>query len=56
MMQGELTPEAKEARRKYHRDWAAKNPEKVRESARRYWERKAHAENKGRDYVEKAQC
>ena len=40
----ELSPEAKEARRKYHKEWAAKNPEKVRETVRRYWERKAQAE------------
>ena len=40
----ELSPEAKEARRKYHKEWAAKNPEKVRETIRRYWERKAQAE------------
>jgi len=44
----ELSPEAKEARRKYHKDWAAKNPDKVREATRRYWERKAQAEAAGR--------
>ena len=37
----ELTPEAKEARRKYHKEWVAKNPDKVKEAMRRYWERKA---------------
>lgn len=37
----ELSPEAKEARRKYHREWVAKNREKVNETMRRYWERKA---------------
>ena len=39
-----LSPEAKEARRKYHKEWAAKNPDKVRENNRRYWERKAAAQ------------
>ena len=37
----DLSPEAKEARRKYHREWTAKNPDKVREINRRFWERKA---------------
>lgn len=44
----DLSPEAKEARRKYHKEWAAKNPEKVKEAIRRYWERKAQAENAGK--------
>lgn len=43
-----LSPEAKEARRKYHKEWAAKNPDKVKEINRRYWERKAQAEAAGR--------
>ena len=38
-----LSPEAKEARRQYHREWTAKNPDRVREINRRYWERKARA-------------
>lgn len=37
----ELSNQAKEARRAYLREWRRKNPEKVRESNRRYWERKA---------------
>ena len=40
----ELTPEAREARNKYHREWAAKNPEKVDAIYVRFWERKAQAE------------
>jgi len=36
-----MTDEAKEARRKYEREYYAKHPEKAREKARRYWERKA---------------
>jgi len=40
----DLSPEAKEARKKYHKEWAARNPERVRENMRRYWERKAQAE------------
>ena len=43
----DLTPEAKEARRKYHREWTKKNPDKVRETNRRFWERKAQAEAAG---------
>lgn len=30
----------REAQRKYHREWRAKNPEKVRASNQRYWEKK----------------
>ena len=37
----ELSNQAKEAQRAYLREWRRKNPEKVRESNRRYWERKA---------------
>ena len=45
----ELSPEAKEARRNYHREWAAKNPDKVKEATRRFWERKAQAEAAGKE-------
>ena len=44
----ELSPEAKEARRKYHKEWAAKNPEKVKEANRRFWERKAQEATAGK--------
>ena len=37
----ELSEAAKEARRKYDREYYAKNPDKAREKNRRYWERKA---------------
>lgn len=37
----ELSNKAKEAQRAYLREWRRKNPEKVRENNRRYWERKA---------------
>ncbi len=36
-----MTEQAKEARRAYARAWYAKNREKVKERAARYWERKA---------------
>lgn len=36
-----MTEQAKEARRAYGRAWYAKNREKVKERAARYWERKA---------------
>ena len=32
-----------EARRAYKREWARRNPDKIREQQRRYWERKAAA-------------
>ena len=37
----ELSNQAKEAQRAYLREWRRKNPEKVQENNRRYWERKA---------------
>ena len=40
----ELSPEARKARNKYHREWAAKNPDKVNAINGRCWERKAQAE------------
>ena len=40
-MKKKLSPEAKELRRLYAKAWRAKNPDKVRENNRRYWERKA---------------
>ena len=36
-----LSEQAKEARRKYKREWAHRNPEKVKASTARYWEKKA---------------
>lgn len=42
---GTMTEAAKEARRAYKREWNKKNRDKVRESQRRYWERKAAAQD-----------
>lgn len=36
-----LKKQAVEERREYYRRWRAKNKDKVRESNRRYWERRA---------------
>lgn len=36
-----LQERAAEERRKYYRQWRAANKDKVRESNRRYWERRA---------------
>lgn len=41
MQSTELSRQAAEERRKYKRQWSAKNTERVREYNRRYWERKA---------------
>lgn len=49
-----LTDAAREAQREYMREWRRKNPDRVREKNKRYWERKAaerkedptHAETK----------
>ena len=37
----EIRDEAQAAQREYARAWRRKNPDKVREINRRYWERKA---------------
>ena len=36
-----MTEEAKEKQRQYYREWRKKNPDKIRENNRRYWEKKA---------------
>ncbi len=36
-----MTEEAKEAQRKYKRDWQRANKDKVRAQQERYWERRA---------------
>lgn len=38
----ELSESAREAKREYYRQWRKRNPDKKRESDRRYWEKKAH--------------
>lgn len=38
-----MSKAAREARNAYKRKWAKENPDKVRKSAARYWERKAQA-------------
>lgn len=40
-----LSEEAKEARRRYLREWKSKNPDKVKASIARYWEKKAAIED-----------
>ena len=42
--QFELTKEGLEARRKYHREWRARNKDKVREYNKRFYENKARKE------------
>ncbi len=37
----EMNKQAREAKNEYYRRWRAKNPEKVKASNRKYWERKA---------------
>lgn len=42
----DLAEKAREERNRYHREWRAKNKEKVKEINRRYWQKKAkEAEN-----------
>lgn len=41
MNEEKLQQLAAEARREYHRQWRAKNRDKIREKNRHYWEKKA---------------
>ncbi len=41
MVELTLEERAREERREYFRQWRAKNPDKVRENNRRYWEKRA---------------
>ncbi len=36
-----MTEQAKEARKAYKREWARKNPDKVKAAQERYWHKKA---------------
>lgn len=36
-----MTEQAKEKRREYRREWARKNPDKVKAAQERYWQKKA---------------
>ena len=36
-----MSEEARQAQRAYYREWRKKNPDKIRESNRKYWEKKA---------------
>ncbi len=38
-----MTEEAKAARRAYKREWAKRNPDKIRAAQEKYWERRATA-------------
>lgn len=51
MAEATLEERAKEERREYFRQWRANNPEKVRESNRRYWERRAAKKNQAKQEV-----
>jgi len=40
-LEQQLDELARKTRAEYYRQWRAKNPDKVREKNRRYWERRA---------------
>lgn len=45
-----MTEQAKEARRAYKREWAKRNPDKIRAQQERYWTKKAEtAPKEGKD-------
>ena len=45
-----MTNEAKAKRAEYMRQWRARNPEKVKEANRRYWQRKAEQDEQGDEW------
>ena len=45
-MDKKISDAAKMAQREYARQWRRKNPDKVRENNRRYWEKKAAQKKK----------
>lgn len=53
----QLGEQARKTRAEYYRQWRAKNPDKVREKNRRYWERRAQKlqTNEGREADAEAQ-
>ena len=46
-MSEKISEAARMAQREYARQWRKKNPDKVRETNRRYWEKKALAAERG---------
>lgn len=50
-MDKKFSDAAKMAQREYARQWRRKNPDKVRENNRRYWEKKAAQANGGEENV-----
>lgn len=52
MKKENLSTPAVEERRKYFRQWRAKNPDKVKAANRRYWEKKAAQLKAGEAYAE----
>ena len=50
-----MTDEAKAVRRAYLAAWRKKNPERVREQNRRYWERRALKLQAGKAEVQNAE-
>lgn len=42
-----MEQKARELQREYQRQWRKKNPDKVREKNRRYWEKKAREQAEG---------
>ena len=48
----EYSEAAKAERRAYKREWNAKNREKVKESQRKYWEKRAQAREDKGDMIE----
>lgn len=51
MTEKEIAELVRQEKARYAREWRAKNPDKVRENNRRYWERKAmeHTKNEPDD-------
>lgn len=52
MDENSLEIAAKQAQREYARQWRRKNPDKIRDINRRYWQKKAAQKNSGNTGVE----
>lgn len=51
-----MTEQAKEAQRAYKREWARRNPEKVKAQQARYWEKKAAKSTVPKIPIRKESC
>jgi hypothetical protein len=49
----QMSDQAKEAQLAYRREWARKNPDKIRAQQRRYWEKRAKRQQEAQNEARK---